>query len=81
LFPAVVIHGHDGFQDSPARRFPRTVCSAAGVGCTGLFLVLSAIPFAGAGEVMTGFDESNTSGLPTKAGAGLFLSRIPGPGP
>src|SRR5688572_8316404 len=31
----------DPFQDSPARRFPRTVCSAAGMGSTGLFLVLS----------------------------------------
>jgi hypothetical protein len=70
----VVIHGHDGFQGSPARRFPRTVCSAAGVGCTGLFLVRSVAIFAGAGEVMTGFEESNPSGLQTKAGAGLSLS-------
>src|SRR6478735_7317125 len=31
------------FQDSPARRFPRTVCSAAGVGRTGLFLVISSL--------------------------------------
>lgn len=53
----------DHFQDSLARRFPRTVCSAAGVGRTGLILVLSSpLPRLSAAE-----DISNPMSMETSA--------------
>jgi hypothetical protein len=56
----------DRFQDSPARRFPRTVCSVAGVSRTGLFLVLSSLTRLHATEeVATGVHPEATAELAT----------------
>ena len=57
---------YDAFQDSPAHRSPRTVCSATGVGCTGLFLVLLALPrLRGDEDLVNPVNPEHTAALAT----------------
>lgn len=57
----------DRFQDSPVRRSPRTVCSVASVGRTGLLLVLSWLPsrLHASDEIAAGLSPEATAELAT----------------